>query len=258
MKFKTARLMLASAVLLCVAIAFAGAAGAGRNAGVDPKVAAEVPSKYKGKTLTVAHRRDLRAERVHSPRTARRSSAWTPIWPRRSARVMGVKVKIVERDLRQHHPGAPVRQVRPRHVLVHRHEGAREGRRLRDLLLGRHVVLRQGDGRPDDQLARRPLRAHGRRREGHDAGRRRDRAERQVQEGRQVRRDRSAFPDQNGANLALSSGRAEVAMADSPVAAYQVKQSNGTVQAQRQVLRTRRTASRSRRAAAWPSRSSTR
>jgi len=37
----------------------------------------------------------------------------------------------------------------------------------------------------------------------------------------------SAFPDQNGANLALSSGRAEVGMADSPVAAYQVKLSNG-------------------------------
>jgi polar amino acid transport system substrate-binding protein len=35
------------------------------------------------------------------------------------------------------------------------------------------------------------------------------------------------FPDQNGANLAISSGRAEVGMADSPVAAYQVKQSNG-------------------------------
>lgn len=33
------------------------------------------------------------------------------------------------------------------------------------------------------------------------------------------------FPDQNGANLALSSGRAQVGMADSPVAAYQVKQS---------------------------------
>jgi polar amino acid transport system substrate-binding protein len=35
------------------------------------------------------------------------------------------------------------------------------------------------------------------------------------------------FPDQNGANLALSSGRADVGMADSPVAAYQVKQSSG-------------------------------
>jgi polar amino acid transport system substrate-binding protein len=35
------------------------------------------------------------------------------------------------------------------------------------------------------------------------------------------------FPDQNGANLAISSGRAEVGMADSPVAAYQVERSNG-------------------------------
>jgi polar amino acid transport system substrate-binding protein len=35
------------------------------------------------------------------------------------------------------------------------------------------------------------------------------------------------FPDQNGANLAVSSGRAQIGMADSPVAAYQVKQSNG-------------------------------
>ncbi|MGH3002627.1 MAG: ABC transporter substrate-binding protein [Gaiellaceae bacterium] len=37
----------------------------------------------------------------------------------------------------------------------------------------------------------------------------------------------SVFPDQNGVNLALSSGRVQVAMADSPVAAYQVKQSRG-------------------------------
>jgi polar amino acid transport system substrate-binding protein len=35
------------------------------------------------------------------------------------------------------------------------------------------------------------------------------------------------FPTQTAANLALSSGRAQVSMADSPVAAYQVKQSNG-------------------------------
>jgi polar amino acid transport system substrate-binding protein len=35
------------------------------------------------------------------------------------------------------------------------------------------------------------------------------------------------YPTQNGANLAISSGRAELGMADSPVAAYQVKQSGG-------------------------------
>ena len=37
------------------------------------------------------------------------------------------------------------------------------------------------------------------------------------------------FPTQNGANLAVSSGRAELGMADSPVVAYAVKQSNGTL-----------------------------
>ena len=35
------------------------------------------------------------------------------------------------------------------------------------------------------------------------------------------------YPTQNGANLAISSGRGELGMADSPVAAYQVKQSEG-------------------------------
>jgi polar amino acid transport system substrate-binding protein len=36
-----------------------------------------------------------------------------------------------------------------------------------------------------------------------------------------------SFPGQNAVNLAVSSGRAEVGMADSPVVAYQIKQSNG-------------------------------
>jgi polar amino acid transport system substrate-binding protein len=39
--------------------------------------------------------------------------------------------------------------------------------------------------------------------------------------------DVQVFTDQNGANLALSSGRVDVVMADSPVAAYAVKQSAG-------------------------------
>jgi polar amino acid transport system substrate-binding protein len=39
--------------------------------------------------------------------------------------------------------------------------------------------------------------------------------------------DLQVYPDQNGANLAIQSGRADVGMADSPVAAYIVKQSGG-------------------------------
>ena len=48
-----------------------------------------------------------------------------------------------------------------------------------------------------------------------------------MQGGRKAGVKVSVFPDQNGANLALSSGRAQVGMADSPVAAYIVKQSRG-------------------------------
>jgi polar amino acid transport system substrate-binding protein len=36
-----------------------------------------------------------------------------------------------------------------------------------------------------------------------------------------------SFPDQNAANLALASGRADLGFADSPISAYQVKQSKG-------------------------------
>jgi polar amino acid transport system substrate-binding protein len=39
-----------------------------------------------------------------------------------------------------------------------------------------------------------------------------------------------AFPDQNGANLAVTTGRADVGMADSPVTAYIAKQSSGKLQ----------------------------
>ena len=38
-----------------------------------------------------------------------------------------------ERDVRRDHPGPGVEEVRPRHVVVHRHQGAREDGRLRDL-----------------------------------------------------------------------------------------------------------------------------
>lgn len=40
----------------------------------------------------------------------------------------------------------------------------------------------------------------------------------------------SVFPDQNGANSAVVSGRAQISMADSPVAAYQVTKSNGQLE----------------------------
>jgi len=46
-------------------------------------------------------------------------------------------------------------------------------------------------------------------------------------QGQKCQVDVQVYPDQNGANLAISSGRAELGMADSPVSAYIVEQSNG-------------------------------
>ena len=54
----------------------------------------------------------------------------------------------------------------------------------------------------------------------HDPEGRRHSPERQVHEGRKEPVKVLVFNDQNGANLALASGRAQVVMADSPVAAY--------------------------------------
>ena len=42
--------------------------------------------------------------------------------------------------------------------------------------------------------------------------------------------DVQAYPDQNGANLALDSGRVDVVLADSPVNSYAAKQSNGALE----------------------------
>jgi polar amino acid transport system substrate-binding protein len=50
--------------------------------------------------------------------------------------------------------------------------------------------------------------------------------------------DVQVYPDQSSANLALSSGRADVGMADSPVADYQVKLSGGTFKVTGQVYGT--------------------
>ena len=68
-----------------------------------------------------------------------------------------------------------------------------------------------------------------------------------------------SFPGQNAVNLAVSSGRAELGMADSPVVAYQVKQSDtGSSSCSANATGSRPTDSRSRRTAAWRRRCSRR
>jgi polar amino acid transport system substrate-binding protein len=74
-----------------------------------------------------------------------------------------------------------------------------------DDLCGKHVSVEKGTTQADDATAQS--------KKCTDAGK--------------AAVDVQVYPDQNGANLAITSGRADVGMADSPVAAYQVKQTNG-------------------------------
>jgi polar amino acid transport system substrate-binding protein len=227
MKFKTARLMLMSAVLLCVATAFAGAAGAGGGTGVNPKVAAEVPSKYKSKTLTVA------ADATYAPNEFIASNGHTvvgmdPDLAKALAGVMGIKVKVVNATFDSIIPGlqsgkydlgmSSFTDTKARQKVVDFvtyfsagtsfYVKAQGGPAISSLasLCGHKVAAEKGTTQQADSTA---------------------------QSAKCKKAGKAAvtvlvFPDQNGVNLALSSGRADVAMADSPVAAYQVKQSHAT------------------------------
>jgi polar amino acid transport system substrate-binding protein len=226
MKSNVVRLALAGAVLICVATAFAGAAGAAHS-GVSPKVAAEVPQKYKSKTLVVA------ADATYAPNEFIASNGHTvvgmdPDLAVALAGVMGVKVKVVNATFDSIIPGlqsgkydlgmSSFTDTKAREKVVDFvtyfsagtsfYVKASGGPAISSLasLCGHKVAVEKGTTQQDDSTAQSA------------------KCKKAGKAGVTV----STFPDQNGVNLALSSGRAEVAMADSPVAAYQVKQSHGT------------------------------
>jgi polar amino acid transport system substrate-binding protein len=226
MKSNVVRLALAGAVLICVATAFAGAAGAAHS-GASPKVAAEVPQKYKSKTLVVA------ADATYAPNEFIASNGHTvvgmdPDLAVALAGVMGVKVKVVNATFDSIIPGlqsgkydlgmSSFTDTKAREKVVDFvtyfsagtsfYVKASGGPAISSLasLCGHKVAVEKGTTQQDDSTAQSA------------------KCKKAGKAGVTV----STFPDQNGVNLALSSGRAEVAMADSPVAAYQVKQSHGT------------------------------
>jgi polar amino acid transport system substrate-binding protein len=226
MKSNVVRLAFAGAVLICVATAFAGAAGA-VHSGVSPKVAAEVPQKYKSKTLVVA------ADATYAPNEFIASNGHTvvgmdPDLAVALAGVMGVKVKVVNATFDSIIPGlqsgkydlgmSSFTDTKAREKVVDFvtyfsagtsfYVKASGGPAISSLasLCGHKVAVEKGTTQQDDSTAQSA------------------KCKKAGKAGVTV----STFPDQNGVNLALSSGRAEVAMADSPVAAYQVKQSHGT------------------------------
>jgi polar amino acid transport system substrate-binding protein len=194
--------------------------------GVDSTVAALVPSKFKSKTLKVA------ADATYAPNEFIASNGHTvvgmdPDLAKALAGVMGVKVDVVNATFDSIIPGlasgkydlgmSSFTDTKARQKVVDfvtyfsagtsfyvKAQGGPTINGLADLC-GHSVGVERGTTQATDATAQ-SAKCKG-------AGK----------AGVKV----SVYPDQNAANLAISSGRAQVGMADSPVAAYIVKQSNG-------------------------------
>jgi polar amino acid transport system substrate-binding protein len=232
------------AVLALVAVLAAGCGGSSKKASstttsaagtttaatittpaTDSKIAAEVPAKLKSKTLVVA------ADATYAPNEFIGSNGKTvegmdPDLAKALAAVMGVKVKVVNASFDGIIPGlaagkydlgmSSFTDTKERQKTVdfvtyfqagtsfYTKSGGPTINSLADLC-GHSVGVERGTTQADDSTAQ-----NGKCK---SAGK----------SGVKV----SVYPDQNAANLSISSGRAQVGMADSPVAAYIVKQSNG-------------------------------
>ncbi len=194
--------------------------------GADATVAAQVPSKYKSKTLKVA------ADATYAPNEFIASNGHTvvgmdPDLAKALATVMGIKVAVVNASFDAIIPGlasgkydlgmSSFTDTKERQKTVDfvtyfsagtsfyvKAQGGPTINTLADLC-GHSVGVERGTTQADDATAQNAkCKAAGK-------------------PGVKV----SVYPDQNAANLSISSGRAQVGMADSPVAAYIVKQSNG-------------------------------
>ncbi len=196
------------------------------SSGADAKVVALVPSKYKSKTLKVA------ADATYAPNEFIGSDGHTVVGmdadlAKALAGVMGVKVAMVNASFDGIIPGlasgkydlgmSSFTDTKEREKTVDfvtyfsagtsfyvKAQGGPTINGLADLC-GHSVGVERGTTQADDATAQNT--------KCKSAG----------NEGVKV----SVYPDQNAANLSISSGRAQVGMADSPVAAYIVKQSNG-------------------------------
>lgn len=193
--------------------------------GANSTVAAQVPSKYKSKTLKVA------TDATYAPNEFVGSDGTTiegmdPDLAQALAKVMGIKVKVVNATFDTIIPAlsagkynfsmASFTDTKERQKVVdfvtYFSAGTSfyvkvNGPTINSLadLCGHSVGVERGTTQADDSTAQNAkCKAAGK-------------------SGVKV----SVFTDQNGANLAVSSGRAQVGMADSPVAAYIVKKSSG-------------------------------
>jgi polar amino acid transport system substrate-binding protein len=196
------------------------------NVKTDSKIAAMVPAKLKSKTVVVA------ADATYAPNEFIGSNGktvvgWDPELTQALAKVMGVNAKVVNATFATIIPGlqsgkydlgiSSFTDTKEREKVVDfvtyftagtsfyvKAQGGPTINTLADLC-GHSVAVETGTTQLDDATAQdKKCKSSGK-------------------SGVTVK----GFPDQNAANLAISSGREQVGMADSPVAAYIVKQSSG-------------------------------
>jgi polar amino acid transport system substrate-binding protein len=233
------------AVLALVAVLAAGCGGSSKKASsttttaattttggtistpaTDSTVAAQVPSKFKSKTLVVA------ADATYAPNEFIGSNGKTvegmdPDLGKALAAVMGIKVKVVNTGFDGIIPGLAAGKF---DVGMSSFTDTKERQKTVDFVTyfqaGTSFYVKASGGPTINSLADLCGHSVGVERgttQADDATAQSAKCKSAGKSGVKV----SVYPDQNAANLAISSGRQQVGMADSPVAAYIVKQSNG-------------------------------
>ena len=233
------------AVLALVAVLAAGCGGSSKKASsttttaattttggtistpaTDSTVAAQVPSKFKSKTLVVA------ADATYAPNEFIGSNGKTvegmdPDLGKALAAVMGIKVKVVNTSFDGIIPGLAAGKF---DVGMSSFTDTKERQKTVDFVTyfqaGTSFYVKANGGPTINTLADLCGHSVGVERgttQADDATAQSGKCKSAGKSGVKV----AVYPDQNAANLAISSGRQQVGMADSPVAAYIVKQSNG-------------------------------
>jgi polar amino acid transport system substrate-binding protein len=228
---RIARLTLSAALIAAVAAGFGGSAravvaSAGKSL-KNPKIAAEVPQSIRAKgTLTVA------ADATYAPNEFVAANGHTvvgmdPDLAQALANVLGLKFKVVNAHFDTIIPGL---QSGKYDVGMSSFTDTTAREKVVDFVTyfsaGTSFFVKASGGPTIKSLA--DLCGHAVSVESGTT----QQSDSQAQNTKCKKAGKSGvnvlvFPDQSSANLALSSGRAQVGMADSPVAAYQVKQSKG-------------------------------
>ena len=198
-----------------------------KTAKKDPKIAAQVPAAFKGKTLRVAADASYPPNEFIKPGSSGTVIGMDPDLMKALGQVMGVKVEVKNATFDGIIPGIAAKKYdvgassftdnkeREKTVdfVTYLSAGtafytkAQGGPTINGLadLCGHKVAVEKGTTQQTDSQAQ---------------------SKKCTSSGKKAVTVLT-FPDQNGANLAISSGRAQVGMGDSPVIQYQVKKSSG-------------------------------